>query len=150
MHLGLVGYGNIGKALLGLMGAGEPARLTVLARPGKTVDLPGAEVVETVQELIAAAPDLLVECAGHAAVRGTAVPALRAGIDVVLVSIGALSDVALERALHAAAEEGGARLILPAGAVGLSVWAVITRMTRASVLEVLQRDYVRPRSFGLC
>ncbi|SDI67399.1 ABC transporter permease [Salipiger marinus] len=41
-------------------------------------------------------------------------------------------------------------LILPAGAVGLSVWAVITRMTRASVLEVLQRDYVRTaRAKGL-
>ena len=145
MHLGRVGYGNIGKALLGLMGAGEPARLTVLARPGKTVDLPGAEVVETVQELIAAAPDLLVECAGHAAVRDTAVPALRAGIDVVLVSIGALSDVALERALHAAAEEGGARLILPAGAIGGI--DLLSAMAPAGGLEVTYRGTKPPQAW---
>ncbi|WP_323765171.1 aspartate dehydrogenase [Marinovum sp.] len=117
MHLGLVGYGNIGRSLLDLLDAGELSRLTVLARPGKAPDLPG-EVVDTVADLIAAAPDLLVECAGHAAVRETVLPALKAGIDVVLVSIGALSDPELERDLHAAAEQGGARLILPAGAIG--------------------------------
>ncbi|MGB3555061.1 MAG: ABC transporter permease [Jannaschia sp.] len=41
-------------------------------------------------------------------------------------------------------------LMLPAGTVALALWAVITRMTRASVLEVLQRDYVRTaRAKGL-
>ncbi|ANT60845.1 MULTISPECIES: ABC transporter permease [Roseobacteraceae] len=34
-------------------------------------------------------------------------------------------------------------LLLPAGTVALSLLAVITRMSRASVLEVLERDYVR-------
>lgn len=41
-------------------------------------------------------------------------------------------------------------LVLPAGAVSLSLWAVMTRMTRASVLEVLERDHVRTaRAKGL-
>lgn len=41
-------------------------------------------------------------------------------------------------------------LMLPAGTVALSLLAVITRMTRASVLEVLQRDFVRTaRAKGL-
>lgn len=41
-------------------------------------------------------------------------------------------------------------LLLPAGTVALSLLAVITRMSRASVLEVLQRDYVRTaRAKGL-
>ncbi|MEY8828596.1 ABC transporter permease [Sedimentitalea sp. XS_ASV28] len=41
-------------------------------------------------------------------------------------------------------------LILPAGTVALSLWAVMTRMTRASVLEVLERDHVRTaRAKGL-
>lgn len=41
-------------------------------------------------------------------------------------------------------------LLLPAGTVALSLWAVITRMTRASVLEVLERDHVRTaRAKGL-
>jgi peptide/nickel transport system permease protein len=41
-------------------------------------------------------------------------------------------------------------LLLPAGTVALALLAVITRMSRASVLEVLQRDYVRTaRAKGL-
>ncbi|RMC37289.1 ABC transporter permease [Paracoccus alkanivorans] len=41
-------------------------------------------------------------------------------------------------------------LLLPAGTVAIALWAVITRMSRASVLEVLQRDYVRTaRAKGL-
>lgn len=41
-------------------------------------------------------------------------------------------------------------LTLPAGAVAISLWAVITRMTRASVREVLERDHVRTaRAKGL-
>lgn len=41
-------------------------------------------------------------------------------------------------------------LILPAGTVALSLWAVMTRMTRASVREVLERDHVRTaRAKGL-
>lgn len=118
MHLGLVGYGNIGKSLLDLLGDTAPDRVTVLARPGKPVTHPGATAADTTEALIAARPDLLIECAGHAAVRETVLPALRAGIDVVLVSIGAMSDAALEDALQAAAREGSARLILPAGAIG--------------------------------
>ncbi|ORE90476.1 ABC transporter permease [Aurantimonas sp. 22II-16-19i] len=41
-------------------------------------------------------------------------------------------------------------LMLPAGTVALALWAVIARMTRASVLDVLERDYVRTaRAKGL-
>lgn len=118
MHLGLVGYGNIGAALLDLLTPEDAARITVLARPGRLVDAPRVGVVETPEALIAARPDLLVECAGHAAARDVAVPALRAGIDVVLVSVGALSDATLESDLRNAAAAGSARLILPSGAIG--------------------------------
>lgn len=122
MHLALVGYGNIGSTLLDLLGDGHPARLSVMGRPGCTTDLaaalPRATVAENAGALIAGRPDLLVECAGHAAVRDTVVPALRAGIDCIVVSVGALSDRALEQALQQAARAGGARLILPSGAIG--------------------------------
>ncbi|KZX96890.1 MULTISPECIES: aspartate dehydrogenase [unclassified Sulfitobacter] len=118
MHLGLVGYGNIGAALLALLTPQDAARVTMLVRPGRAVDAPGVDTVETVEDLIAARPDLLVECAGHEAVRDVAVPALEAGIDVVVVSVGALSDAGLEDAVRQAAEKGGARVILPPGAIG--------------------------------
>lgn len=41
-------------------------------------------------------------------------------------------------------------LLLPATTIALSLWAVIVRMTRSSVLEVLERDFVRTaRAKGL-
>lgn len=41
-------------------------------------------------------------------------------------------------------------MLMPACTVALTLWAVVTRMSRASVLEVLQRDYVRTaRAKGL-
>ncbi|PZX17166.1 peptide/nickel transport system permease protein [Palleronia aestuarii] len=41
-------------------------------------------------------------------------------------------------------------LLMPAGTVALALWAVIVRMSRGAVLEVLQRDYVRTaRAKGL-
>ncbi|MBO0905001.1 ABC transporter permease [Jiella sonneratiae] len=41
-------------------------------------------------------------------------------------------------------------LLLPAGTVALALWAVIARMSRASVLDVLERDHVRTaRAKGL-
>lgn len=149
MHLGLVGYGNIGKSLLGLIAGGEPEDLTVLTRPGQAVqlpsDLPRAEVVEQVADLVARRPDLLVECAGHGAVREVAVPVLRAGIDVMVVSVGALSDASLERALQEAAVEGGARLILPAGAIGGI--DLLSAMAPAGGLEVTYTGTKPPQAW---
>ncbi|MCB1390612.1 MAG: aspartate dehydrogenase [Rhodobacteraceae bacterium] len=119
MHLGLIGYGNIGRALLGVLVAEgcAPERVTLLVRPGTRGDLPG-DVVTDSEALVAARPDLIVECAGHSAVAGAVVPALRAGIECVVVSIGALADAALHDAVRAAARAGGTRVVLPAGAIG--------------------------------
>jgi aspartate dehydrogenase len=131
MRLGLIGFGNIATTLLGLLAQGAPLdHLAVLvlpevapdARRRLEADLAGVArsfaIVENVAALLAERPDLVVECAGHAAAKAHAPAVLRAGTDVVLVSIGALADPDLEASLKAAATEGGARLILPAGAVG--------------------------------
>jgi len=131
MRLGLIGFGNIATALLGLLAEGAPLEhLSVLVRPGAAPEARrrlngelaaaarGRRLVEDAAGLLADRPDLVVECAGHAAASAHAPAVLRAGVDVVLVSVGALADPALEAALRAAAAEGGARLVLPAGAVG--------------------------------
>ncbi|MFV0382717.1 aspartate dehydrogenase [Paracoccus sp. (in: a-proteobacteria)] len=130
MRLGLIGFGNIATTLLALMArTGLQVRhLTVLTRPAGAVtardrlaaDFPGitVKVVTDAAGLLASRPDLVVECAGHAAVTAHLPQILRAGVDVVMVSIGALADAALEAELRRAATGGGARLILPAGAVG--------------------------------
>lgn len=129
MHLGLIGYGNIARTLMQVLGreGAAPARLTVLSLPefvpatqaALAQDYAGpAQVVTDSAALIAASPALVVECAGHAAVQAHATAVLRAGIETVIVSIGALADAALMLAVEQAAADGGARVILPAGAVG--------------------------------
>lgn len=129
MHLGLIGYGNIARSLMGILAREEAALLqvTVLALPEFAAQtraalaedfIGSAQVVTEVQALIAARPALVVECAGHAAVQQNATAVLRAGIDTVIVSIGALADQALFDQVQAAAHEGGCRAVLPAGAIG--------------------------------
>lgn len=129
MHLGLIGYGNIARTLMGVLAreGALPARLTVLSLPefaaataeAVAADFAGpAQVVTGSADLIAARPRLVVECAGHAAVQAHATAVLRAGIETVVVSIGALADAALWDQVQAAARAGGTRAILPAGAIG--------------------------------
>lgn len=130
MRLGLIGYGNIAQTLLDLMRRSNDApldHLAVLCRPAvheavgaalKSAPAKGVSVVADAPGLLAAGCDLVVECAGHGAVRAHVPSVLRAGCDVVVVSVGALADAALHADLIAAARAGAARLILPAGAVG--------------------------------
>ncbi len=118
MRVAVIGYGAIGAALADQL-AQDPrladVALTVLTRPGRQT--PHATVHDTVG-LIAKRPDLAIECAGHSAVAQLVPDMLSAGIDTVVASIGALADAALHDRLRRAAEAGGARLILPAGAIG--------------------------------
>ncbi|SMH38206.1 aspartate dehydrogenase [Maritimibacter sp. HL-12] len=129
MHLGLIGYGNIGETLMDFLAwpdAPEVGRVTVLVRAGRggatATALAGhqlpVEVVEDTDALVAARPDLVVEAAGHSGVSAHVPACLEAGIEVVVVSVGALADDTLAARLDAAARKGGARYILPAGAVG--------------------------------
>lgn len=118
MRVGLIGYGNIGAALADLIARDrglDQVTLTVLVRSGR--ETPFATVYDPAA-LVAAAPDLVIECAGHGAVAGMGPDCLAAGLDTVIASIGALADASLHDRLITAAKAGGARLILPAGAIG--------------------------------
>ncbi|RMH49115.1 MAG: aspartate dehydrogenase [Alphaproteobacteria bacterium] len=129
MHLGIIGFGAIARGVLDGLGAADapaPGQITLLVRPGRAAQAAAAlaghraaiRVVEETGALVAARPDLVAECAGHGAVADHVPPLLRAGIDCIVVSVGALADDALRAGLGEAARAGGARVILPAGAVG--------------------------------
>lgn len=129
MHLGLIGYGNIARTLIGMV-VRENVPLsgaTVLCRPGAAdetrtrlaEDFPGrGVVVSETQALIARRPDLVVECAGHDGVRQHATAVLKAGIEAIIISTGSLADQSLHDAVIQAARAGSTRFILPAGAIG--------------------------------
>lgn len=161
MRLGLIGFGNIAVTLLGQLAEALDApleQLTVLCLPESAEEamarLAGefagiareTAVVADARSLLEKQPDLVVECAGHAAVAAHVPPVLRTGTDVVIVSIGALADAALEQELRLAAAEGEARLVLPAGAVGgIDLLAAIAR---AGGLEVRYRGSKPPLAWS--
>lgn len=141
MRLGLVGFGAIGSALVARMASDvdAPPRFAAVLSPrgmgriGIDGPPPGLDAVfDDARALLEWSPDLVIECANHAGVREHVPHCLEHGVDVVLVSVGALADADLAARLENAARgggapdegsrggerPGGARIILPAGAIG--------------------------------
>ena len=119
-QIGVIGYGAIGRDLCDRLGR-EGHKVVLLLRAGSTSREsapPGLPVVDTIEELIALRPHLVVEAAGHAVLERIAEPILRAGVSLIAASTGALGDPRLFSRLEAAARDAKARLILPAGALG--------------------------------
>jgi aspartate dehydrogenase len=125
-RLGVIGAGGMAATVLSALAANLPApldHLSLLTRGGSvslaTGDVARATAIRTdLAAFLADDPDLVVECAGHAAVRAYGPAVLRSGCDLIIISIGALADDALRADLERAAQTGGARVILPPGAVG--------------------------------
>lgn len=118
-RIALIGFGAIGRDVAARLKActGDPVRLAVLTRSGIHAES-NLHPLANVAELLAWRPHLVVEAAGHAAVSAHVAPILQAGFSVVLASVGALADETLHGRLRAAAEQSGAELILPGGAIG--------------------------------
>ena len=88
-----------------------------LARARAAVSIRPCETVDDMAALAAFRPGLVVEAAGAQAVRDYGPACLRAGIPLLLSSVGALHDDALRMSLIEAAQDGGTRLYLPSGAL---------------------------------
>lgn len=123
MNVMLIGYGAIAREVLARVGPDEDAKIAaILVRENRVEEVAaavagrGIEVVSSFDGL-AVSPALCAECAGHGAVRAWGTTALRRGIDFLVISIGALADAALYAELRQAAVDGGAKLVLAAGAV---------------------------------
>ena len=132
-RLGIIGSGAIATLLMDALARELPKPLEAILVLGTQNGAPRAEAAfapfvgrvaariattSAIDDLVAAAPDLVVECAGHGAVAAHVPRLLEHGIDVVLVSIGALADDALRGRIEAAGARGGARVVLSPGALG--------------------------------
>ena len=102
--------------------------------------------VDSLDALLALQPNLVCECAGHAAVDAYAEASLRAGIDTVLVSVGALSDAGRARRLSDAAEQGESQLLLASGAIGGLDWLSAART--AGLSQVIYRGRKPPLAWA--
>ena len=67
-------------------------------------------------EMIAAGPDIVIEAAGHEALRAVGPAAVASGADLIVAAVGALADEDFAAELREAARHG-ARVIVPPGAV---------------------------------
>jgi aspartate dehydrogenase len=111
----MIGFGAIGTEIartLDRIGEGDSLAAT-LVRAGRTAP----RAVYDAGTLLAAGPSIVLECAGHGSVVDHGPTLLRAGVDLVISSVGALADPVLAERLRVAEAEGGGRALLPAGAI---------------------------------
>lgn len=142
----LLGFGAIGQAVARLLAErGAPARITAVAvrdaRAPRAALPDGAALIDRPEGLAGLGADLLVEAAGRASVAPWARAALGAGIDCAISSVSAFAEPALLDELTACAGRTGARLIVPAGALGgIGALASAARMG----LEHVEHRIVKP------
>lgn len=120
MRIVVVGYGAIGQRVLACVRKAWPNVSCAVYSQGANVadTLPaGVSWLPNEQDLHAWKPRLAIECAGHSAVRELAPGLLERGIDVMVVSVGALADAELRRRLRLASVDGG-HLLTVSGAIG--------------------------------
>ncbi|MEO0386605.1 MAG: aspartate dehydrogenase domain-containing protein [Pseudomonadota bacterium] len=110
--IGVIGRGAIATALIPLLRADGHAVVSLVR------SAPGPDQVSELPALLATQPALVVEAAGHDALAQIGTAVLCAGVPLIAASVGALADDALHARLRQAAQDGGTRLHLPAGAVG--------------------------------
>lgn len=122
-RLVIIGYGAIAAELIARLRDkySTDCTLAVLLRADSASRalLPeGVACVSSMHEVVQFQPDLVVEAAGHQAVRDYAHACLSAGLSFVAVSVGVMADDSLYQQLRQAAKQGRAQLIFPSGAIG--------------------------------
>ena len=122
---GIVGCGFLGNIAAdawkkGLLEDYELVGVTsrTFASAEKTASAVGYAACADVDALLALEPEYIVEAASVEAVRAMAVPVLRRGVSLVVLSIGAFADLAFYEEVKQAAREGGAKVHLASAPTG--------------------------------
>ena len=122
LRVGFIGYGTIGQAVArivaeqafdGITLVGALVRHPTLAHLSE-----GVKIVDTLAALLELQPDVIVEAAGHNGLQEHGATILRMGIDLILISVGALADPLFFQVLLKAAQSGNAQMKVASGAIG--------------------------------
>lgn len=119
LDVALIGLGAIGQALLKCLAAtdaGVRVLGAIVSQPDKAREAT-CPLFASLDVLLAAGPDLVVECARHTALRELGPRVLARGGSLLAASAGALAESGTHDTLMAAARAGGGRLFIPAGAL---------------------------------
>jgi aspartate dehydrogenase len=119
----LIGYGAIAKVILERLTNHAKLRITHVVVRAEKVAGTQAELQKSAKDCIAVShipqgSALVLECAGHSALREHVLPALALGVPCAIVSVGSLSELGLVEALSDAASQGGTQVHLLSGAIG--------------------------------
>ncbi|MCZ6626377.1 MAG: aspartate dehydrogenase [Deltaproteobacteria bacterium] len=127
IRVGLLGCGSIGTTIVEALYKDSSINAEILylfdGEPGKAERLQTKikrelVVTSSFEDFTNAPFDLLLECASQEAVRSYGEKALRAGKDLLIMSVGALMDDAFRNRLASVAKEVSKNLYLPSGAIG--------------------------------
>jgi aspartate dehydrogenase len=122
MRVAVLGGGTIARLVL----ERRPAGIDIIAIAGRSAASRGValareftvQFVVGLEALLGARPEVVLEAASHEAVREHLVALLDAGVSVVVLSAGALSDDALKSRAERAAAKSGALFYVPSGGIG--------------------------------
>lgn len=124
MRVAVIGYGTAGRDVVdGIMSgrAGDCQVVAVLVRDRRKYaaigERRGVFVTDSERDFFARTPDVVVETAGHDAVRQYGKTTLVNGSDFMVVSVGAFCDLDLQVELESAARASGTQIIVPSAAV---------------------------------
>ena len=149
IRIGLLGCGTIAH-LIAAHACGFAIAALYDLDPDRARELAGSfggTACASFEAFVAADVDLVVEAASAGAVRAHGETVLRAGKDLVVMSVGALADPALLARLRAAALASGRKVRIPSGAVmgldNLKVGRI------GGIDRVVLRTTKNPASLGL-
>jgi aspartate dehydrogenase len=122
----MIGFGTIGRAVARAVSEGRACDAELRAVLVRDVERaraagiikPGLRITADPEEFFASEIDVVVEAAGHAGLKLYGERALRGGLDVLAVSVGAFADEEFNSSVTRAAEESRRRLLVPSGALG--------------------------------
>ncbi len=121
IRVGLLGFGAIGKRVAETAASGQLEGIklvTALVRSPRASAGDGPDITHDPDWFFRYRLDVVVEGAGHQAVRDHAVRALENGADLYVTSVGAFTDTALLDRVVDAARVNDCRVYLPSAGIG--------------------------------
>ncbi|MDD1691255.1 MAG: aspartate dehydrogenase [Methanoregula sp.] len=119
MRIGLLGCGNIGHIIARHAGSFTISAVfdQVAARADEIASISGATVYHDFDSFISADFDIVVEAASVSAVKRYAPEVLSHHKDMVIMSVGALTDAGFRESIRTKARENGRKIYIPSGAI---------------------------------
>jgi aspartate dehydrogenase len=118
MRIGLIGFGTIGQEVARAISEGRAGDTTLVRILEVDPRYKDDRITPDADEFFSSDMDVVVEAAGHAALKQHAVRALTSGRDMLAVSVGAFSDDEFRASIQRATEASNRRFQVPSGSLG--------------------------------